>query len=282
MTQMIEQLSPGLHIEVPFADYLRWPLMSQSILKEGREEDGSMRKLKNALDGQRNVVVTDDMALGSALHVCFLEPEEMPNRVAVYESVRRGATWEEFRTEHAGKVILTEKGHAKLKGMVRSLRSTPEVRDWQAKIAHVELSAVGEIDGVKFKARCDALTDDPIWDLKKVRGINGRTIDQTIWEFGYHIQGYIYTQLFDRTRFCLGLVEDSEPFEPRIIELSERWLKIGKFETQNVLRQYKACCEKKPPSWPFRYSGIDVVEPPAWVEEKFGSRHKITIGGETV
>ncbi len=277
-----ERKTPGTYPDVPFAEYLTWPLMSQSVVKKGRREGGSMRKLKCAIDGDNKKPPTDLMILGSGLHCCFLEPELMPTKIALWEgSARRGAEWEEFKAEHAGKAILTQEMHRKLTGMVKALRRRDEIREWASRIEAVELSCVGEIDGVPFKARCDGLTDDPIWDLKKFSSVDDRTVDQTIWTMGYHIQGYVYTTLFNRSRFCLGLVEDSEPYETRVIELSPRWLEIGRLETRDILRQVKECASSKPPSWPERYTGIDVVEPPAFVEDRFGSERAkgITIGG---
>src|SRR5688572_22040706 len=103
---------PGIHLGVPFADYLRWPFLSQSTLKEGRN---SMAHLKARLDGQRSITVTDDMVLGSALHCAFLEPELMLQKVAVWDGdARRGKAWDEFCEENAGCFLLTRNMHTKL------------------------------------------------------------------------------------------------------------------------------------------------------------------------
>jgi len=269
-------IAPGLYENIPFADYLLWPFLSQSTLKRGRD---SMKHLRHALDLMRAVVPTDDMTLGSALHTAFLEPGEMPNRVVCYEGdARRGKEWTEFRAVHSGKIILTKGYYSKLFGMVQALRANAEVAKWSKRIQAVEISCVGELQGLMFKARADALTDAPLWDLKKISCTDDRTVNSTLWDYGYHIQAHIYCKLFKRDRFCLGFVEGDPPHDVRVIELSERWIKIGEQETTDLINRYKSCLRDK--RWPGRFETVDVVEPPDWVAEQFGVADEITIGGE--
>lgn len=266
----------GIYGEIPFADYLRCRRMSQSVLKCGRD---SMKHLKYELDRQAADEPSDDMTLGSALHTCFLEPEQMPNRVARWDGPRRaGKEWEQFCDDNAHKAILTGGMHENLIGMVRSLRSHPEIKKWVAVIESVETSCLGEIEGIPFKGRVDALTDDPICDLKKIRSGDDRTVDRTIWDFGYHIQGYIYTRLFGRSRFCLGLIEGTEPFDVRVIELSQEWLKIGERETLALIQRVKKCIKDK--NWPGRSEQLEEVVPPQWVTDQIGGTVNVTIGGQ--
>ena len=49
---------------------------------------------------------SDDMALGSAVHLAMLEPETWRSRVVTSSLLRRGKKWEEFVREHAGNIIL--------------------------------------------------------------------------------------------------------------------------------------------------------------------------------
>lgn len=268
-----EQLE--LYEDIPFADYLQWTEMSQSVLKQGLD---SMKHLKCALDKTVEFIPTDEMILGSALHVCFLEPELMPNKVACFTGkARRGADWELFKEQNASKAILTEGMYERLQGMVRELRKDPTVKLWRSKIQGVEVSAKGMIGGIAFKGRVDALTDDPIWDLKKISSTDDRTISRSIWDYGYDIQAFIYTSIFKRTRFILGFVESEEPYDVRPIELSPQWLSIGRKRTMGLIRQVGECVKTK--VWPGRSNGkIEMVEPPTWVEEQFAT--EVTIGGQ--
>ena len=149
MTTETREIGPGMHRNLPFEQYLKLPYMSQSVLKQGAE---SMLHLKHAMDNQGNLEPTDAMTLGSALHVAFLEPELMPEKVVCWEGARRaGKEWEAFRELHAGKAILTPGMYAKLIGMVRQLRSHPRVREWTSRIEDVEVTCIGDICGVPWR-----------------------------------------------------------------------------------------------------------------------------------
>jgi hypothetical protein len=266
-----QPLSAGLHFDVPFQEYLSWPLLSQSVLKEGR---ASMSHLKAARDGARVKCATDDMLLGSALHCAFLEPEAMLKKVILWEGGRRyGKSWEAFQEEQNGKIILTEGHYENLVGMVQSLRRHPVVKHWTAHIEAVEVSAVGKIDGVALKGRCDALTPEPLVDLKKVATADPRVITKTVLNFGYHIQAFIYCRLFQRRRFLLICVEGSPPYDVVAYELSAAFLRQGEREAGELLARYKSCLQSG--EWPGRSDDIVILEPPEW----FGTKDEITIDG---
>lgn len=266
----------GIHSGVPFPAYLAKACMSQSVLKQGRE---SMRHMKAAIDRIGIFEITDDMQQGTAMHCGFLEPAEFDRRVVQWTGPRRaGSAWDEFCDEHADQVILTPGHYANAKGMVAALRSHPEVARWAGRIEDVEVSALGMIEGVPFKGRCDALTDDPMWDLKKVRATDDQTINRTIDEFGYHIQAAIYRELFQRDRFCLGFVEGTAPYDVRPVELSPMWMKIGRSEMLGLIQRYKYSIAHR--VWPFRSEEVDTIEPSDWLLQQHGLGKGITIGGE--
>lgn len=268
--------APGIYPDVPFEDYLRWPHISQSTLKEGR---ASMAHLKAAIDGERHKVATDDMILGSALHTAFLEPELAAAHIARWDGgARRGKAWEEFKAEHAGKSILTLDAHARLVGMVRKLRKHPVVREWAAKMEATEVAAVGEIEGTMMKGRCDALTADPLVDLKKVRSTDPLAINRTILAFGYHIQAYLYRRLFNRDRFMLICIEAEPPFDAVAYEMSPAYLRQGEREAVALLQRMQFC--QRFGAWPGRSDEVVLMEPPEWLigeDDDCG----ISIGGDS-
>lgn len=268
--------TPGIHKGVPFIDYLRWPILSQSVLKEGRE---SMAHLHAALLGHTAIEPTDDMILGSALHTAFLEPDLFSEKVALWNGKRRyGNEWDAFQWQHRGKAILTPGFYERCVGMVEALRRHPEVMAWQDRIEAVEVSCVGSVAGVPFKGRVDALTADPIWDIKKTRKTTDRAINATILAFGYHIQAYCYRELFNRDRFCLAFVEDRVPYDVRVVELSDTWLKIGEQETVGLLQSYQHCM--KTGVWPGRSDTIEIIEPPTFLSDLYSAADEITFEGE--
>jgi hypothetical protein len=255
------EVTPGLYAGVPFAQYLAWPHMSQSTLKEGRT---SMAHLKAAWDEERVLEPTDDMILGSALHVAFLEPETMLDRVVKWSGgARRGGDWKAFSADNAHRIILTDCQYMHLQGMLRSLRKHPEVRRWLSRIEDVEVSCAGELEGVPFKGRVDALSDDPIVDLKKVRSNDPRLIRRAVYDLGYYMQGAIYTRLFKRDRFMLITVEDKPPYDVVAHEVSPIYLGRGWDEARELLGQVSKCLITG--HWPGRSDTIQTLDEPTWL-----------------
>ncbi len=268
---------PGRYESIAFAEYLAAPIMSQSVLKAGRK---SMKQLKAEFDGIGKKKPTDRMNLGSALHCCFLEPEMMPERVALWTGERRyGKDWDAFCAENENKIILTKGHHANLIGMVKALRSCPDVREWLHRIEATEVSAIGMFQDVKVKGRCDALTDDPFFELKMTSSVDDRTINSRIATFGYAIQACIYCEIFGRTSFRLGFVEDTPPHDVRVIKLGEAWMKIGRADALALTQRYKLALNLD--HWPGVSEKVDTMEPPAWMLENSGVAGSITIGGES-
>jgi hypothetical protein len=262
--EMSDHPCPGIHLNVPFETYLQWPVLSQTTLKAGRK---SMAHLKAAVDGERVIEPTDDMVLGSALHTVFLEPEMAITRVVCWDGgARRGSMWKEFQDEHAGKIILTEGQHAKLIGMSRSLRAHPIVREWVGRIEAVEVSCIGEIEDVLMKGRVDALTDNPLIDIKKVSDGDRRKFTNLAVEFGYHIQAAVYTRLFNRCRFILMTVEDQPPFDVVPYELSSQFIGQGEDELMLLLDQVREC--QSSGVWPGRSGKVQVLNTPAWMTDE--------------
>ena len=258
-------------LNVPFAEYLAWSHVSQSSLKQGRV---SMLHMLHAMN--EDVVPTDAMNLGSAIHCAFLEPELLPEKVVLWKGKRRaGNEWEDFKTEHKGKIILTNGYYEHMKGMIRRLRQHPEMGKGIVAAGDVEVSHKMEINGVMVKGRTDKLTNDPIIDLKS----SAADLDETRFatqavKLGYHIQGAIYLRLFDRKRFILGVVENTAPYDVVMFELSPELLAIGDREAMLLLGAWKACCENQ--HYPGRNEELVTLEVPKWMQPQ---EQPITTGG---
>lgn len=258
---------------VPFADYLKWPYVSQSSLKEGRK---SMLDMKTALEEAK--VPTDAMNLSSALHCGFLEPELLPERVVLWDGKRRaGKEWDAFKDEHDGKIILTNGLYENLKSMLRSVRRHPEIQKWYSRPGDVEVSHKATINGVMVKGRVDKLTDDPIIDLKSSgMDLDVRTFANHVVKMGWHIQGAIYLRLFNRKRFILGVVQQMKPWDVVMFELPPELLEIGDAEAMMLLSAWQICCKKQ--DWPGRSDQLEMIEVPKWMQ----TQQELTTGGVPV
>lgn len=256
----------GMHQNVRFADYLAWDIPSQSSLKSMGHSPAHYRATR---DGERVMVPTDDMTLGSALHTVFLEPELILETVAHWEGgTRRGKEWQMFQEEHAGKYILTDNQYAKLAGMVGSMRKHPFVREWQSKIESVETSMVCDVHGLRMKMRCDALTPSPIVDIKKVASGDPRRFTNAVLDYGYHIQAAAYRRAFSRERYVLLTVESDPPYDVVPYELSPAFLRVGEQELTRLIGMVQAC--ERTGNWPGRSESEVLLEPPEWAIPQTG------------
>lgn len=251
---------------VPFSAYLQIPRYSQSVLKYGQL---SMAHLKAARDKERVLVPTDAMILGSCLHTCFLEPDKAAERIAVWPEAngsRRGKDWQAFKEENADRYIITANAEEQLCGMLDSLRKHPVVKQWMSRIEGVEVGAIGEIDGLPMKGRCDALSDDPMFDLKKTTSCDYATVQRTVIKYGYDIQAAVYRRLFNRSRFVLLFVEDEPPYDVVAYELNSQMLKRADIQLRALIAQVKEC--EKSGVWPGRCDEIVELELPGWIQDQ--------------
>lgn len=251
----------GLYTDVPFEQYLKIPILSQSTVKVMKRSPLHAQYLSD-----NGLIPSDDMQLGSALHTAFLEPELMLDRVVEYTGKRRaGKEWTEFKEEHDGKIILTSGYHAKMKGMVKSLREHPFVKKWQSKMEGTEVVAVGEYHGMEMKGRCDALTSNPLVDLKKVsaNSFSPHAFAKDAYKFSYHIQAALYTHLFQRDRFILLAVEDQPPHDVVPYELVPELIAVGHKELRECIEQWELC--EQLGKWPGIADEPILMEVPNWL-----------------
>lgn len=258
--------APNIQPDVPFPTYLQFPEYSQSVLKNGLL---SMAHLKAARDKERVLVPTDAMILGSCLHTCFLEPDKAVQRIAVWpekNGPRRGKDWTAFKDVNADRYIITEAASVDLEGMLKSLRKHPVVKAWMNRIEAVEVVATGEIDGLPMKGRCDALSDDPMFDLKKTTSCDYRAVQNTVIKYGYDIQAAVYRRLFNRDRFVCLFIEDEPPYDVVAYELNSHMLKRADVMLRSLISQVKEC--ESSGVWPGRCDEIVELELPGWIQDQ--------------
>lgn len=257
---LTEASAISLRRGVPLDEYLRWREWSQSAIKlVARSPKHAMATHRQ----ERDTEPTDAMLLGSALHCAFLEPDAAPDRVVEWTGkVRRGREWDAFRTENAEKIILTQGRYASLRAMLASLRAHPVVRAWSPRIEAVEVCATGVLCGVPIKGRCDALTCDPLIDLKMTRDGSLRGATRTAINFAYHVQAAMYCRLFQRERFVLLFVEDAPPYDCAAYELDEQAIRQGERLLEQYCLRIAECTMTD--RWPGYGNEIQTLSLPDW------------------
>jgi len=128
---------------------------------------------------------------GSLFHWYILEPHVYEKQVFLDIDKRVGKEWKAAVEEH-GRVFL-KKDKDKVEELAENFMSCSRISDL-LKNSTPEVAAVGDIDGVCFRAKADILGDDFIVDLKTTANLKWFKHDAR--KFGYAAQVYIYCQLF--------------------------------------------------------------------------------------
>lgn len=121
-------------------------------------------------------------------------------------------------------------------------------------VLHVEKQAhkfaVIEHDGARYnvKALADLLAPDAVHDIKTTGSLEERAIRKTILERGYHVQGALYCDLFERERFVLHFQESSPPYRTRRVDLTVADLEEGRRWYMRAIALWHECVTTD--TWP--------------------------------
>ena len=248
----------GAFYNVPFADYLAWPLWSQSTIKEARKSAAHAKAAR-----EFKAEPTDAMILGTALHLAFLEPEDAREKIVTWAGkVRRGKEWDEFRSLYQDKIIHTVNQTEQLAGMMQAMLASPFIKEISALISDVEITEIGQVCGLRCKGRADALVGKTGYDIKKVADADPWKFQKAIIDYGYDIQGAMYCELFELDRYILIAVEDDPPHDVVPYEFSGAMLRNGRLKLE-------ACAAvilqaEKTGLWPGRSASPVLLDPPEY------------------
>ena len=177
--------APGVYRGVPFAEYASWSAVNPSLALNART---SMRAFRWAEQHPDNLD-TEALALGRAVHVCVLEPDEFPLRYVVWDGgARRGKDWDAFKSANSDKCILTAGEYREACAMRDSVRSDPVAASLFTVPFDIETSLVwiDDATGLRCKTRFDYLGERLV-DLKTARSIAPRAITYAVTDYGYHV-----------------------------------------------------------------------------------------------
>ena len=224
-------------------------------------------RFKHFLDSPAHLVAYDRaerqeshaLLFGDALHTLCLEgtgvfhdsfsvlPEGIDRRTKEGK-----ALYQEYQA--TGKKLITQEDYDRICNMEVNLRSNELIQPMMSGGSN-EVTLVGELFGVKVKARLDRITEGgDIIDLKSVNDIpKRRNFRSTVFSFKYHIQAAYYSMLLEeitgkRPKFFFIAMEKNDPYSVRVFTLDETFLQRGKEEVKKGLQYYKACVKEK--FWP--------------------------------
>jgi len=196
----------------------------------------SPRKYELSLLGSGET--TSALSMGSLVHYKILEPHKFNEQhfvdvkgktakvfkeaVAKYGHRNTHTVWEKYQAEELADVFLN---NSKCLDMLHHTRQ--------------EVPAIGEIQGIPFRAKADILGDGYIVDLKTTgKGVENFKYSSNKWN--YDMQMYIYCTLFDIPYDCFTFAVIDKPSKGLgIFECSRDFYLSGKFKTEQAIQIYR-------------------------------------------
>jgi len=191
---------------------------------------------------------TANMLLGTAAHRLVLEPERAGDVVAAPDVDRRTKAgkeaYEAFVQSSVGKLVLPVADYDRAQRVAEAVRQHPIA--WQLFTgAQTEITSLWHRDGVRCKARIDAVSGSTIVDLKTTIDASPEGVAKAIASFSYHVQEAHYRDALEAQgmfaeRFVFVFCETSAPFNVLVAELDEHALGIGRAQIKKAFERYAA------------------------------------------
>jgi len=197
--------------------------------------------------GQRESYSSDALLEGTYIHSCLLEPHTL-SKYVVFSGLRRaGSLWEQFKLEHADKVILTAQQYTRCQALLAGYtKNSIAIQLLQNGLAEESLSS--EVYGVPVKCRADYVNLDTktIIDVKTTSKYTD--IDEfrsTIEEYRYDLSASLYLKIFEKTygapfQFIFIVLSKADNVTA-VYKLSEATRTTGKKLLQDAASLYKRC-----------------------------------------
>lgn len=214
-----------------------------------------VRAIYNALHGtytEPSAQAQDRMDRGSVVHMALLQPERLGTDIAVWDGkVRRGAEWDAFESDNAGKLIMRKPDYELAMSVANEVRyhemcvqclnnSKPEVAMFTSEDG---VDCRGQVDAVSIKRRV-------IVDIKTTdSGVSDRECESTIRRFHYREKMALYRRWIARITEtdpyswkCFDLFISMDAASPAInlVRISEDALQWGEARMLNALQCYQA------------------------------------------
>ena len=275
----MNNIKPGIHRNVPAAEYHSWPFASASRLNRLYETCPAVVRYEMGNPKEP----TPAMLLGSAIHTAVLEPEKFAGEVVAAPDVDRRtkegkAEWAAFVAASAGKIVLSADDYAKAVAIGAAVRRLPVAAAALERRTETELTAIYDDpeSGVRCKCRMDGVIVSPasglavLLDLKTTASAHPRQFQKSIAEFGYHRQFALYQRAAAANGIVLAdvvivAIEKNAPYPVACYSLDRDDIAFGWEQVQHLLHRWAAC--KGMAEWPGYSEQVETISLPAWARK---------------
>lgn len=184
---------------------------------------------------------------GTYAHSLILEPHLIPEEFAFYEGFRKaGKDWEKFKAENSDRIILSKPQQKRTEALIEYGYNNLPAAQQIIEPCDREFTVAGEINGVKLKARADAINVDLgyIADVKTTG--SEADLDVFKWkvdDFEYGLSAALYCMMFEQhygRPFDFYFVVLSKMTKAcEVFKMSEKRKNQGKEKVLLALDKYK-------------------------------------------
>lgn len=196
----------------------------------------SPRKYELSLRGYTEM--TEALKMGSLIHYKILEPHKFNEMVFIDVKGKNSKVFKMAVEQHGVRNTYTVHDRFMAEELADVFLNNSRCLD-MLHHSRTEVPAIGEIDGLPFRAKSDILGDGYIVDLKTTSS------DLKSWKYSadkwnYDMQTYIYCTLFDIPYDCFTFVVlDKMSKGLGIFECSKDFYLRGKFKTEQAIQIYR-------------------------------------------
>lgn len=217
--------------------------LSYSSLKEFMKSPAHFIAYKNRVYKE-----SPAMRLGTAVHAALLEPDKFKSD---YDTTPLRKGTKAYKELDGSKIWLNSSDWATVQGIKRKLKLNVEAADLLATCELREVEVKGDINGIPFRGFVDATyrvflnapadykEQDIIIDIKTTQDASPEGFARSVYNYSYHLQAAIYTELTGAKQFYIIAIESSSPYSVVIYNLSQDALDSGYAMLQRGIEAFK-------------------------------------------
>ncbi len=248
-TATAQSLGPGLHRDIPAANYHALPHCSNSRLS--CLAASCPAKVRYEMDCPP--AATPALLLGSVVHCMVLEPNCVSQRIAVSprcdKRTKEGKEiWLRWQAANPNKIILNDEQAVQAHAMAQAVKNSPHAAALLERASQREVSAIWQDKtGLTCKARFDALSEDPAaafaLDLKMTIDASPQGFERSLDNYGYARQAAFYLAGAAKLGlaiedFVIVAVEKDPPYLVAVHRVSDAALEAATRELRPLIEAY--------------------------------------------
>lgn len=239
-----EELIKKMYDDSFYYGYLGKTAMSSSSLKKMLVSyDDYLEDIKRQAEEDKmpkaERPIKKALQLGRLVHVGILEPQKMDEYFHFVDTkIRRGPVWKEELAANQNKEVCLLKDKLWVEDMKDAVYSHSQA----SKLLYEgspEVPEIGYVMGMPIRGKADWLRDDMVVDLKTTSNIDD--FDYNCTMFGYDIQSYLYTVLFNKPKFVFIAV-DKKTMKVEVKMASQEMIEEGKKKVSKAIDNYINGC----------------------------------------